>query len=74
MWVQRGIFLFFCNIQSFLLPFMDWLDNNNNTLKLHSGALAPNDKGTTNLQWHGTFGEFTFASNELSCCKFTITS
>lgn len=65
---------YFCNFQSFQLPFLDWFDNNN-TPKLYSGALAHDDnKGTTNLRWHGTFGEFTFASNELSCCKFTITS
>ena len=49
-------------------------NNHNNISKLYSRALGCADsKGTTDLQWHGKFGEFTFASDELSCNEFTIT-
>ena len=40
-------------------------DNHNNISKLYSRALSHDDsKGTTDLQWDGKFGEFTFASDE----------
>lgn len=69
---------YFCIFQFPLWESLDWLDpnnnNNNNIHKLHSGALDhDHSKGTPNLHWYGKFGEFTSASDELSCCKFTIT-